>query len=141
MRKEAFEVYGEPVGKGRPRFRMINGHASVYTPKKTSVYERQIARAYQDQCGEPFDAGIPIKVLIYAYFVIPKTASRARREMMLNGIEKPTKKPDCDNILKAVLDGLNGVAYRDDKQVVEAHIVKLYSNRASTYVFIAEALE
>ena len=34
--------------------------------------------------------------------------------------------PDVDNILKIVLDGLNGVAYADDSQVVEAACRKHY---------------
>ena len=37
---------------------------------------------------------------------------------MLNGELLPAKKPDIDNIVKAVLDALNEVAYRDDTQAV-----------------------
>ena len=43
---------------------------------------------------------------------------------MLNGELLPAKKPDIDNIVKAVLDALNEVAYRDDTQVVELQVRK-----------------
>ena len=39
----------------------------------------------------------------------------------------PTKKPDADNIGKVVLDALNGIAYEDDKQVIELRVSKQYS--------------
>ena len=39
---------------------------------------------------------------------------------------KPTVKPDIDNIVKIVLDGLNGVAFTDDKQVIEIQAQKCY---------------
>lgn len=44
-----------------------------------------------------------------------------------HNINRPDKKPDIDNILKIVLDGLNGVAYADDKQVIEVRCRKFYS--------------
>lgn len=48
---------------------------------------------------------------------------------MLNGELLPAKKPDIDNIAKAVLDALNSVAYRDDTQIVELQIRKQYSEK------------
>lgn len=48
---------------------------------------------------------------------------------MLDGELLPSKKPDIDNIVKAVLDALNKVAYRDDTQVVELQVRKQYSER------------
>ena len=46
---------------------------------------------------------------------------------MLNGELRPTKKPDCDNIAKVILDALNGIAYHDDSQVVELVVHKHYA--------------
>ena len=51
----------------------------------------------------------------------------------------PTKKPDTDNIAKAILDALNGVAYYDDAQVVELHVVKKYSDEPRAEVMIIDA--
>lgn len=70
-----------------------------------------------------------IKVRIQAFYEVPKSCSKVRRTAMLNGELLPAKKPDIDNVVKAVLDALNKVAYRDDNQVVELQIRKQYSER------------
>lgn len=57
---------------------------------------------------------------------------------MLNGELLPAKKPDIDNVVKAVLDALNKVAYRDDNQVVELQIRKQYSERPRLEICIEE---
>ena len=44
-----------------------------------------------------------------------------------DGLEKPRKKPDADNIAKIILDSLNGVAYKDDSQIVDIRIIKKYT--------------
>lgn len=36
-------------------------------------------------------------------------------------------KPDIDNITKIVLDGLNGIAYKDDNQITKIEVKKIYS--------------
>lgn len=63
---------------------------------------------------------------VEAVYGIPKSASGKRRERMLLGIDLPTKKPDADNVLKAVCDALNGTAYQDDKQITSTWIWKHY---------------
>jgi Holliday junction resolvase RusA-like endonuclease len=35
-------------------------------------------------------------------------------------------KPDCDNIAKIVCDALNGIAYKDDSQIFDVKISKVY---------------
>jgi Holliday junction resolvase RusA-like endonuclease len=56
---------------------------------------------------------------------------------MKNREIRPTKKPDADNILKAVLDALNGLAYNDDSQIVSARIEKLYSDNPRVEIVIS----
>jgi Holliday junction resolvase RusA-like endonuclease len=46
---------------------------------------------------------------------------------MLAGAEFPTKKPDLDNVVKAVMDGCNAVAFRDDVLVVRQTASKVYA--------------
>lgn len=50
----------------------------------------------------------------------------------------PVKKPDCDNIAKIILDALNKIAYKDDSQVIELSVKKLYSEKAKVLVHIEE---
>ena len=125
----SFTVIGNPVGKGRPKFSTVNGHAVAYTPKKTANYETLVKLSYQQQCGDckPFDKDLPLTATITAYFPIPKSVSKRKREIMQGGLVPHTKKPDADNLAKAVLDALNGIAYQDDSQIAALRVTKYYS--------------
>lgn len=132
-----FTVLGAPRGKERPRAAKLRDRTVVYTPKKTKDYEREIATAYRTQCRGIFSGAVAIE--IHAYYEIPKSASRKRVLDMVSDRERPTKKPDGDNIAKAVCDALNGVAYKDDSQVVDLTVRKYYSKFPHVQVFISEA--
>lgn len=137
-----FEVLGAPVGKSRPRFSTVNGHAVAFTPQKTASYENLVKISYQQKyAGLIIEAGVPVVAAIDAYFTIPKSASKKARAEMLAGKKRPTKKPDADNIIKSVLDALNGIAYHDDSQVVGVIINKYYSNTPKVVVKISPTVE
>lgn len=130
----AFTVFGEPKGKGRPRFTR-NGR--TYTDSNTVSYENLVRYAYLEACGgNPKIHKGSVEVCIKAYFSIPKSESKKNKEKMMSGDIRPTKKPDIDNIIKSVLDGLNGVAYGDDKQVVTVIAMKHYSDIPSVEITI-----
>ena len=135
-----FEVLGTPVGKSRPKFSTVNGHAVAYTPAKTVNYENLVKLAYRQECGEiePYEKDVPLAAYITAYFPIPKSASKKKREEMLCGRVMHTHKPDCDNIVKAILDALNGIAYYDDSQIVQIHVGKYYSDQPRVEITIGE---
>lgn len=120
-----FIVDGKPQGKQRPRFSRIS--KTVYTPNKTAKYEKQIAKAYTDSGGKCIPADCYVSVNVSAFFPVPKSYSKKKREDCLERKLRPDKKPDMDNILKVVLDALNEVAYEDDKQVVELIGRKYYT--------------
>lgn len=126
--KVIFTVPGEPQGKARAR--TCGGH--TYTPEKTVLYENLIKTEYARQCGNrkfsilSDGTAQPVAVRIEAVYGIPKSYSKKKRERALNGELAPTKKPDADNIAKVVCDALNGVAYVDDTQVIDLHIVKSF---------------
>ena len=80
----------------------------------------------------------PLRVTIKAYFEIPKSTSKKRKQQMMDNEILPMVKPDTDNIAKGVLDSLNGIAYKDDKQVVELIVNKFYSNTPYVSVMIEE---
>lgn len=48
---------------------------------------------------------------------------------MIDGLISPTKKPDMDNVVKIVLDALNGFAWHDDAQVVDLSVMKVYTDQ------------
>lgn len=125
-----FKIDGQPQGKARPRF--ANGHA--YTPTKTKEYEEAIKWAYK-AAGGKLNGGY-VAVNISAFYGIPKATTKKDRELIERGLIKPAVKPDIDNVIKAVLDGLNGVAYSDDKQVVRVFAAKYYSTEPCVVVEI-----
>lgn len=129
-----FLVYGKPIGKQRPRFSRISH--SVYTPDKTVQYERKIGEAYTAVGGKCIPADCYVSVSVSAFFPIPKSYSKKKREDCLERILRPDKKPDMDNILKVVLDALNKVAYEDDKQVVEL-IGRKYYTESDGYLWVS----
>ena len=121
-----FEVPGEPRGKGRPRFTK-EGHA--YTDSETRAYEEKIVAYYRMALGGfrwPDSAFISVEVT--AHYPIPKSATKAAVEAMQAGRMLPSRKPDIDNVLKIVLDALNGEAYKDDSRVVNVSASKVYSH-------------
>ena len=129
-----FIVDGKPQGKQRPRFSRIS--KTVYTPTKTAKYEKQIAKAYTESGGKCTPADCYVSVSVSAFFPVPKSYSKKKREDCLERILRPDKKPDMDNILKVVLDALNEVAYEDDKQVVEL-IGRKYYTESDGFLWIS----
>lgn len=135
-----FTVPGEPQGKGRPRFARIGSGIRTYTPEKTAAYENLVKLEYERVFrGQKFSDDAQIYMNILCIYSIPSSATKKKRAMMLSGEMKPTKKPDCDNVLKTIADSLNGIAYRDDAQIVRATVSKKYGELPGVRVLIEEA--
>ena len=121
-------IPGEPQGKGRHRAVRRGDQIATSTPRKTKDYEDEVRFCCRQEYGDlmVFAVDEPVSATIIAAFGIPKSASKKRKVEMMAGSVLPTKKPDTDNIAKIVLDALNGLAYPDDKQVVELQVLKTY---------------
>lgn len=89
-KKVKFEIPGRPVPKQRPRF---GKHGNVYTPKETRDYEALVEVIAKQHFQAPFAGKVAVRI-----------------EVSGNG-------GDLDNVAKSILDGLTGVAFKDDKQV------------------------
>lgn len=124
MKECIFTVPGVPIGKGRPR---VTSHGT-YTPQKTRDYEQKVRLCWQAQSGSVLPSGVPLMAEIRAYFPIPKSVSKRKREAMDGAFH--ISRPDCDNIAKAILDSLNGLAYHDDSAVQLGSVWKIYTNGA-----------
>lgn len=131
-----FVVPGEPQGKARPRIVTRNGYTHAYTPKGTVAYEELVKSCYVAAAKGRTFGDREVCLEIVANFGIPKSASKAKRESMLSGEVRPAKKPDVDNIVKVVADALNGIAYNDDKQIIECCCSKKYSEEPCVLVRI-----
>lgn len=133
----SFTVPGQAVGKQRPRFSRRSGR--TYTPEKTVNYETLVRLSYQQQVdAEPFERDKPLALKLEIYQQIPNSVSKKKREMMIGKKILPTKKPDTDNVIKAVLDAVNGIAFHDDSQIVKIYAVKYFSEYPEVKVTISE---
>jgi len=150
-----FTIEGQPVAKGRPRI-LRNGRA--YTPKKTKDYQDLVKWSYK---GEKFEGAIGIEIELY--YGISKTTKLKKDKLVEllkeNGVNtegskselwvrvceknivKAILKPDLDNVAKAILDALNGIAYIDDNQVVELIVRKKRSVNPRAEVELYEVEE
>lgn len=131
----SFSIPGDPVAKERPRFTR-SGHA--YTPAKTRTYE-EIIRMYATKAmrGKKMLTGA-VEMNINAFFPIPKSFSKEKREQAISGELKHTKRPDWDNAGKIVSDGCNRIVYNDDAQVCVSRVYKWYSEFPRIEVTITE---
>ena len=122
-----FTIPGQPVGKQRPKIVKIGGFSRMATPQKTVSYEGLVAMtAQQAMAGRPmFEAAVAVNLFIDCQ--VPASWSAKKQRMALAGEVLPTTKPDCDNVVKAVFDGLNGVLWRDDVLVVDCRLRKRYA--------------
>lgn len=116
------ELPGDPIGKGRPRF----GQGRAYTPAKTRAYETALAMAGKVAMRGRPPLDEPLSVRIVAHMPIPDSWSEGKQFKAVNQEIRPTSRPDIDNLIK-VMDGLNGIVWRDDAIVVEAFVSKRYS--------------
>lgn len=123
-----FSIPGTPVPKGRARMTVRNGQARAYTPDKTVRFENLVAHAGQQAIGP---GGAPaecaVKLVLDVYLPIPKSWSQKKQDNAALGVLRPCGRPDVDNYCKSVMDGLNGIVFRDDSQVTTLTASKRYS--------------
>ena len=136
-----FKVDADPVGKQRARYAKRGNFVQTYTPDKTRNYESLIKEAAIEAMGSSEPLETPVTLYLYIRAPIPKSLPKKRIEACLNGLEKPIKKPDASNVLKSVEDAMNGVVYKDDSQIVNIHVSKVYSSQPGVDICVKECLE
>lgn len=121
IRRVCFVVHADPKSKGRPRF----AHGRAYTPKATQDAEAVIRDAYLNATkmrdGYKFTGPLGVHIRFIA-------GTRHRK--------------DIDNMVKLVLDALNGVAYEDDYLIQELTAEKYISTeeKPHTQVYLYEVV-
>ena len=129
-----FVIPGEPQGKGRPKFSRQGSFVKTYTPAKTENYEAHIKACFMASGAGMIPQGVEIGMEITAFYSIPKSTSKKRAALMREGVIRPAKKPDFDNVAKVICDALNKIAYYDDAQIVEAAFAKFYADEPRVVV-------
>lgn len=125
---------GAPRGKGRPRF----GNGRTYTPDATRRYEDELRKVASEEArGRPPMEG-PLSVCIEARMPIPSSWRVKDKEAAKAGDVRPTSKPDADNLMK-VIDALNDIVWRDDAQIVDARVIKIYSEHPALVIDVRRA--
>ena len=136
-----FTYYGEAVGKGRPRYSKRGEYVHTYTPKKTKDFEDAIRFEFMASTSDPmpvYDREVSLKAKVTIGCPIPKSYSKKKQALCRDRVLVPSKKPDIDNILKAVFDALNGYAFEDDVQIVKVYAEKMYAEKPFIEVEIDE---
>ena len=132
-----FEILGEPTPKQSARHAVNNGRITSWQPAKIKNQTAFIRDAITQQLPEdfiPFN-GVPLFVKIHFLFVKPKSIRK--------GTTQKTTKPDVDNLMKLVLDAMQGIVYLNDANIVELTGVKEFSliDRPATLIFVAQLPE
>lgn len=139
MRRVVFFVPGKPVAKGRARSvpLMRNGKPVTngkgrpvvihHTPETTVNYEALVKLSGREAMAGASLIDGPVELILDIKLSIPKSWSKKKQAAAVAGRVVPTVKPDGDNVLKALKDGMNGIVWNDDVQVVNYMISKRYS--------------
>ena len=130
-------IPGKPIAKKRPRFVVRGKIGHAYNDQQTE--EGRFLLLAKEQIDRVFDG--PLIVMIHCYMPRPKghygTGKNAGK-LKASAPDVPTTKPDIDNCAKFVLDCLNGLAFHDDKQIIDLHVSKTYSDNPRTIITVQE---
>lgn len=139
----AFHVIGDPVAQPRHQIAVVRGRAMSYLPKATRggkkvehpvvAYKRAIAlSALAAGIRSPLEGPVCLQI----QFLIP-FLKRVKERDRDDAIAHAVRKPDIDNLAKAVMDALTGLAYRDDHQIVRLLVEKVAGDFPATHVRIS----
>ena len=134
-----FTIYGHPVAKGRPRFSTRGKFPVAYTPEKTKTYETEVGMMAKAAMGASEVLEGALETFIYVTFPVPASYSKKRTEACLNNTEKHTKRPDLDNVIKAVIDGMDKIVFNNDSQITSIHSTKVYGEVAKVEVMVRQS--
>ena len=120
--KVKFNINTKPIPKGRPR---LGKGGKVYTPNSTKVFEEICRLSYGNRYY--FDKEY-ISIKIVFKFKVPKSYSKKKYSEAIEGKIRPSTN-DIDNLLKSVLDGLNGKAWKDDRYIYSIEAEKIFADK------------
>ena len=132
-------IPGTPVAQGRPKAaRTAGGHVQVYDPKKSRNWKataqvhmikgRELELGTYDPFEEPCDTQVlfpsgPLELRIVAYW--PPVNPPLKRNP--RPCSWRAKRPDADNVAKAVMDAGDGILWTDDSQVARLLVEKFHA--------------
>ena len=131
-----FDALGEPVTQGSMRAFVRNGHPVVTHGRALhlGVWRGVVGAAAMAACGErpPLEGAVSVRLA----FTFRRPATHLGAHDVLPRHRKAVPNPDVDKLARAVLDALTGIAFVDDRQVVELVATKAFGDRAGVAVTI-----
>ena len=112
-----YKVFGNPVAQGRPRFFRRGNFVGTFDPKKSRSWKDTIISQVVEQHPEYHAEAITMSLV----FLMPRPKSLPKK------VKHHTKRPDLDNLIKAVKDALHGICFKDDSQVISLVAEKRYA--------------
>lgn len=103
----------------------VDDRAKRYLDYK-AVLQKHI-KQYMKDSNDYIINDLPVMVTIEFNFLPPKSYSKSKLKQVIDGRLMYTKKPDIDNLVKGVMDAMNGLVYKDDNQVISINAIKKYS--------------
>jgi Holliday junction resolvase RusA-like endonuclease len=99
-----------------------------YNKPELVAYEQLVAWHAKQAMGgaEPYARDVPLSLLVEVVLPIPASWTQRKWQKAVDGLILPTARPDSSNLLKAIEDGMQGVAYADDAAIVHVTLVKRY---------------
>lgn len=133
-REISFTIPGELRAKGRPRFSARNGIVRTYTDRKTASDEAIVrTTAAQAFRGQDMLMG-PLGISVTIRKIPPPSWSKQKTK----DVRWITGRPDLDNSLKLILDGLNGILFMDDSQIAVVTSQRIYAKEFAVDITVAE---
>ncbi len=117
----SFIIKGAPKAKERPRFTVRKGKVLTYTPKTTASFENIVRLRAGEEFTHPIEGSVSLAIRFY----LPRPQRLIWKTKQMPEVYCD-KRPDIDNLAKSVIDGLTGVAFKDDAQIADLHITKMY---------------
>lgn len=163
----SFEWAGKPPHKGRHRSRLVIPKEVWSYPRdpRAPRYMTQVGvdkifvQQYPDPDTEKHENAIsefaqllmnqkhvppterPLCLLVVAFRPLLESFSGKQRERALADNIVPDTRPDGDNYLKLAQDALNGIVWKDDSQIVDARVIKRYSDKPALWIEVREMIE
>lgn len=130
----------KPLPQPRPRFARRGNFVTTYDTPKIKTYKKHIEIVVRNEMASKNIRATerPLIINLIFTFAPPKSYPKYKVKEVMSGKIKYTKNVDVDNLAKAVMDAINGVAYQDDRQVIELGVKKQYGEKDTVKIIIKE---